>query len=314
MPSRILRESLLTSPSIAACTPGAQDRFHRYLLVADDYGCFESDPEVLKGRLWAKRSDMTSHKVLDDLNEYEQAGMLERWEEGGRMFAFLRSWGRHQRIRADGSSYKRKFPIPPSVKPFADLHGYYAANADRSPLLAATSRYSPLVAASDAVAVSGAVSGAVADNTIMHPTSGEGALTLVDSTEDRSPEPPLKARKANPANDLLDRFDNLLLERAGRIPAYSRPQARSLVGRALSMGKGRDDASTWQNAIQASLDAFTRDRGKDGWLAREGWPLTYWFKHLNTYLTQKSTAVSRAAATNDDLPWEKEYINAGKNT
>lgn len=140
MPSRILRDSIVTSPSLARCSPGAQDRFPRYTIAADDFGCFEASPMILRGKMFPYRQDMTDDAVAADLAEYRRELMLEVWEENGRRYGFFVSWGRHQRVReaddhkAKGNKFKsrRKTPTPPSVRPFGTLAAYYGADADRA--------------------------------------------------------------------------------------------------------------------------------------------------------------------------------------
>ena len=47
MPKRMLDDSFLTSTSVARCSPRAQDAFPRFILLADDFGCFEVIPRAL---------------------------------------------------------------------------------------------------------------------------------------------------------------------------------------------------------------------------------------------------------------------------
>jgi hypothetical protein len=79
MPTRLLRDTYLSSPSLSRCSPGAQDRFPRYTLAADDFGCFEITPVVVRGKLFPHRSDMTDEAVKAGLAEYEREKMLEVW-------------------------------------------------------------------------------------------------------------------------------------------------------------------------------------------------------------------------------------------
>jgi hypothetical protein len=140
MPTRVLRDSIITSPSLARCAPAAQDRFPRYTLAADDFGCFEMSPVILRGKLFPYRQDMTDDAVAADLAEYQRERMLEVWDENGRQYGFFVSWGRHQRLREkDPTSTRpskftsaRKTPVPPSVKLHGTMEAYYASDADRA--------------------------------------------------------------------------------------------------------------------------------------------------------------------------------------
>src|SRR5512146_3002246 len=106
MPKRTLDDSLLTSPSLASCSPRAQDAFPRLILLADDFGCFDANPRVLLGRGWSLRPDVTVEEIAAWLEEYRTAKpgpMLQVWEDGGRTYGFLLGWtGRHgQRPRPE---------------------------------------------------------------------------------------------------------------------------------------------------------------------------------------------------------------------
>lgn len=127
MPTRLLHDSLLTSPSLRICTPAAQDAFHRFILLADDFGCFEAEPRLLVGRGWAYRPDVSEQHIRAFMIEYAMAGMLRLWEADGRWFAFLTGWWNIQRHRTEYSEKnpkgsKRKTPAPPEAQ--GDLAGF----------------------------------------------------------------------------------------------------------------------------------------------------------------------------------------------
>lgn len=121
MPKRLLDDSLLSSPSVAACSPRAQDAFPRLILVADDFGCLDANQRVLVGRGWPHRDDVSTEELERWLEEWSRAGMVFVWEESGRRFAYLTGWhGEHGQkwrdeydrdVATHGS--KRKTPRPP---------------------------------------------------------------------------------------------------------------------------------------------------------------------------------------------------------
>lgn len=127
MASRILRDSFATSESVARCAPAAQDRLPRYWLLADDFGCFQIQSLVIKGRIWALREDMTPAHIEDDLREYEAAGMLQTWTDAkdGKKYAYFTGWFRHNRTPKPAS--KRRTPPPPEART-ADIPGSSAQN------------------------------------------------------------------------------------------------------------------------------------------------------------------------------------------
>jgi hypothetical protein len=112
VPSRILRDTYATSESVAAMEPGAQDRMPRYLLLADDFGCFPVNEAVIAGRIFSLRKDMTPERVAADLAEMERVGILETWTEGNKRYAHFPGWLRNQ--RAPRATAKRKTPEPPA--------------------------------------------------------------------------------------------------------------------------------------------------------------------------------------------------------
>jgi hypothetical protein len=125
MPKRMLDSSYLNSPSLDRCSPRAQDNFPRFILLADDFGCFEADTRRLLPLGWtSKRTDVTEAEIWGWLEEYVAAGMAVLWTEKERRWCFLTGWyGEHgQRRRAeykpDGTQderkgSKRKTPRPP---------------------------------------------------------------------------------------------------------------------------------------------------------------------------------------------------------
>ncbi|WP_242344009.1 hypothetical protein [Anaeromyxobacter terrae] len=125
MPKRLLDDSFLSSPSIAAVSPRAQDAFPRFILLADDFGCFDANPRVLLGKGWPYREDVTADDVAAWLDEYELAGMALLWDEAGRRWCYLTGWhGVHGQKPRDEYHHekaprgsKRKTPRPPGWDP-----------------------------------------------------------------------------------------------------------------------------------------------------------------------------------------------------
>src|SRR5712691_9612207 len=111
MPSRMLREGLVSSKKVAAMKPASQDRFPRYFLAADDFGCFLLRPAVVCGRLYPERPDMTPKVVADDLVEFARVGCLFTWRNGDREYAFFTGWWEHNRRPRKRTN--RKTPRPP---------------------------------------------------------------------------------------------------------------------------------------------------------------------------------------------------------
>jgi hypothetical protein len=123
MPKRLLDDTLLTSPSLAKCSPRAQDAFPRFILLADDFGCFEASPRVLVGKGWPYRKDVKERDVWSWLEEYVGAGMAVLWTEKERRWCYLTGWngphGQRKRVEYDPTTVagqkgsKRRTPVPP---------------------------------------------------------------------------------------------------------------------------------------------------------------------------------------------------------
>ena len=126
MPKRILDDSLLTSLSLARCSPRAQDAFPRFILLCDDFGCFEVIPRRIVGDGWVYRTDVSEADVVGWLEEYVGAGMAVLWTENERRYCYLTGWdgphGQRKREEYDPNAAKgtrgahgskRKTPRPP---------------------------------------------------------------------------------------------------------------------------------------------------------------------------------------------------------
>lgn len=112
MPSRVIRESYCRSRSLTKCSPDTQDRFPRFWLYPDDWGCFEIDIDVMKGWLYPLRHDVTPNDIARHLKEFEQNGMLFTWIEDQKKYGFFVNWFKHQSIR-EAKRHKRRTSSPP---------------------------------------------------------------------------------------------------------------------------------------------------------------------------------------------------------
>ena len=112
VPSRVLRDTYAESDTIAALPDGPQDRFPRYLLAADDFGCFRLDQVAIKGRLFCKRESVTPTTISSDFAAYEQVGIVVFWSDAGKVWGFFRGWFDNQN-KPRGLS-RRKTPPPPA--------------------------------------------------------------------------------------------------------------------------------------------------------------------------------------------------------
>jgi len=110
VPNRYIRESLLTSPNFNKLSMGAENYCVRTFLIADDFGCFESTAEVVKGRCFALKFEVTIDDIQKWREESEKHEMIYTWTHNGRQYSVFRTFSRHNYLR---SLHKRKTPAPP---------------------------------------------------------------------------------------------------------------------------------------------------------------------------------------------------------
>lgn len=120
MANRVLKDSIWVSPSLAKLPIYYQDQWPRWLLLADDWGCFNADSEVIKGLAYPKRKENIQNiNIIKKL--FNELGMLFLWENGeGHRWGYFVNWDKHQFCNAssvdEGGKYtkhRRKTPKPP---------------------------------------------------------------------------------------------------------------------------------------------------------------------------------------------------------
>ena len=119
MSNRVIKDKIWSSPSLAKMTKDAQLHWPRWLLMADDWGCFNSDADIIKGVVYPKMK-VTVKDIEKLKHEYYINGKLFLWMDGDREWGFFTSWDGHQfcnktHLDDDGKQnrHKRKTPEPP---------------------------------------------------------------------------------------------------------------------------------------------------------------------------------------------------------
>lgn len=108
MPSRILKESICTSESLAYISAEAEVLFYRLIVRADDFGLYYGTPKILASLLFPLNVP-TEKKVSSWLAELVNGGLVATYRaENGRQYLKLLSWDKHQNRRAT----KPKYPLP----------------------------------------------------------------------------------------------------------------------------------------------------------------------------------------------------------
>jgi len=119
MSNRVIKDSIWTSPTLAKLPNYIQDQWPRWLLMADDWGCFNADPQIIKGLIYPKRNE-SINKIIKIKNAFKEAGLLFIWNNSEREWGLFVSWNNHQFCNASGvnndgkyTKHRRKTPIPP---------------------------------------------------------------------------------------------------------------------------------------------------------------------------------------------------------
>jgi hypothetical protein len=109
MPNRIIKESIWTSPNLNKLDDQAELLFYRILPLPDDHGCFEADPDIIKGKCFPKKKNWTNEIICRHLTTLAIKRLVSFWVEKDRLYGFFHTWTDHQRIR---SLHNRKTPEP----------------------------------------------------------------------------------------------------------------------------------------------------------------------------------------------------------
>lgn len=108
MPNRVLSESVKRSEQIDQLSWFDEVVFYRALLTADDYGCLDGRPKLLKSDLFPTRDDVTRKSIEESLAKLTSTDLLRAYEVSGKPYMLFPTWEKHQRIRRK----KQKYPWP----------------------------------------------------------------------------------------------------------------------------------------------------------------------------------------------------------
>lgn len=113
MPSRILRDGYLTSERIDKLDPLAERFYVRLLLVADDFGRYPANPQLLRSHLFPLRDDVRNTDIPRWLAACEKAGLIRCYSVEDKPFLCVLRF--NQRTRSES-----KYPKPPFDCPGGD--------------------------------------------------------------------------------------------------------------------------------------------------------------------------------------------------
>jgi len=118
MPNRIIKDSIWTSPNFNRLSVFAERHFYRLLMLADDWGCFQSVPAVIKGICYPLQENVTISDIQAWNEELETKDILRTWQNGDRQYSIFKAFDKHNSkyaVSNDGkpTRHRRKTPIPP---------------------------------------------------------------------------------------------------------------------------------------------------------------------------------------------------------
>ena len=107
MPNRIIKESICSSENVDQLTAFQETFFYRLIVNCDDYGRMDARPKILASKLFPLK-DLRTAQVEDALRALTSAELVILYEVDGKPFLQMKTWDRHQQVRAK----KSKYPSP----------------------------------------------------------------------------------------------------------------------------------------------------------------------------------------------------------
>ena len=126
MPNRLIKDSICTSESVDKLTAFQETFFYRLIVNCDDFGRMDARLDILASKLYPLRRTMPTAKIKDALQALVKQGMVDTYEIDGKPYLQMRTWNKHQQIRAK----KSKYPAPDSRQPADDGNGNHLISDD----------------------------------------------------------------------------------------------------------------------------------------------------------------------------------------
>lgn len=106
MPNRILKDSICTSPNIDRLSREAEVFFYRLIVQCDDFGRMDARYSILRARCYPLQLDAVNEKLIAKwLAELVGAELVTLYTVDGQSYLQMRTWDRHQQVRAKRSKY-----------------------------------------------------------------------------------------------------------------------------------------------------------------------------------------------------------------
>lgn len=109
MPNRILKESICTSDNVDALNTFQETFFYRLIVNCDDFGRMDARPKILSSKLYPLK-EIKVNQIEDALRALSAAKLLILYTVDDKPYLQMRTWDKHQQIRAK----KSKYPAPDS--------------------------------------------------------------------------------------------------------------------------------------------------------------------------------------------------------
>lgn len=104
MPNRILKESICSSENIDQLSPFEETCFYRLMVNCDDFGRMDARPKILSSRLFPLK-DVSQAKIVSALKALVAADLIILYDHESGHYLQMRTWDRHQQVRAKRSKY-----------------------------------------------------------------------------------------------------------------------------------------------------------------------------------------------------------------
>ena len=117
MPNRLIKESVCTSDNLDRLSWFEEAMFFRLIVNCDDFGRMDARPAILRSRLFPLKT-VTDTQIEKALQSLRSADMIDIYVVDGRSFLQMRTWEKHQQVRAK----KSKYPAPDNSMIASDIN------------------------------------------------------------------------------------------------------------------------------------------------------------------------------------------------
>jgi len=105
VPNRILKESICTSDTIDQLTTEEENFFYRLIVNCDDYGRMDGRIKILTAKCYPLKDNSITNDIVKRLIKLIDVGLVVSYVSGGLPYLQIKTWEKHQQIRAKRSKY-----------------------------------------------------------------------------------------------------------------------------------------------------------------------------------------------------------------